>query len=61
MKFKQQQFGNAMHGITRNIQDNMENIGITDETIKKAGAIAIPIIASAAMSGRGGVFSTKVS
>ena len=38
----------------------MESIGITEEQIKKAGTIAIPIIVSAAAGGRTGIFSSKV-
>ena len=59
MKMKQQELGDAMQGISVNIKSNMENIGITEDQLKKASAIAVPIIASATV-GRGGIFSSKV-
>ena len=38
----------------------MEGMGITEDTIKKAGAIAVPIIAASA-AGRIGIFSSRAS
>ena len=59
MKTKQQEIGDAMQGITINIKNNMENIGITEDQMKQASAIAVPIIVSATV-GRAGIFSSKV-
>lgn len=59
MRMKQQEFGDAIQGMTIIMKKDLENIGFTEDQMKKASAIAIPIIASATV-GRAGVFSAKV-